>query len=382
MVELDRNSEKIAVVFLTGSLQPRCDGVGDYTRLLASELIRLGHKATIISLRDTFIDEEQVCKQHEGEVEIAVLRLASKTKFKDRMERARGWIEEFNPDFTSFQFVPFAYDPKGLPFELCSRLSFICKGKLHIMFHELWVGMNEGAPIKYQLWGLLQKLLIQLLISNLKPQVIHTHTQAYQVLLNKLGYKAQFLPLFSNILLVKPEAVKIAKGGYLHELSFILFGAIHPKAPVEEFANEVREYATASGLKVRLIIAGRCGAEQQNWERVFGSVGAVVDTMGEQPPEAISKLMSEASAGIATTPLALADKSGSIMAMKVHGLPIICVSAPWKPKGIGTLKPPSGVTEYRKGNLTECLSAQASQSDAAGHKVVAHQFLSAIQGNV
>ena len=40
------------IIFLTGSLEKGRTGVGDYTRLLASECKRLGHEVQTIALND------------------------------------------------------------------------------------------------------------------------------------------------------------------------------------------------------------------------------------------------------------------------------------------------------------------------------------------
>ncbi|SFH06475.1 glycosyltransferase family protein [Pontibacter chinhatensis] len=372
------------IAFICGSLEPGRDGVGDYTRRMAGELVRQGHQAFIMSLRDLNIPDTLIGNQKDGSIDIPVLRIPAGLGREECMEQASLWLEHFKPDCISLQFVPFAYHAKGLPYRLSHQLNSIRKARqLHIMFHELWVGMNEGAPVKYKVWGWLQRLMIQTLLADLKPEIIQTQTEAYQILLAKLGYDVKLLPLFSNIPLVNPNKEKTAvsyRG--TGELSFILFGAIHYNAPVKDFANEVQEYAKVNSMQVRLFMVGKCGDEQRNWEEVFRSIGADVQNLGQQPPEVISGMLSRASVGISTTPLALADKSGSVMAMKEHGLPVICVSALWKPAGINNLKQPLGVSEYRKGNLAKCLSADAYCSDTNGLEMVSQQFISAIQGKV
>jgi hypothetical protein len=55
--------------------------------------------------------------------------------------------------------------------------------------------------------------------------------------------------------------------------------------------------------------------------------------------------------GLSTTPATLAEKSGSIAAMSKHGLPVICISRSWNPRGLKEIKPLPGIFEYRKGNL-------------------------------
>lgn len=40
------------ILFICGSVEPGKDGVGDYTRRLSGELIRIGHEVKILSLCD------------------------------------------------------------------------------------------------------------------------------------------------------------------------------------------------------------------------------------------------------------------------------------------------------------------------------------------
>jgi hypothetical protein len=46
------------IIFLCGSLEPGCDGVGDYTRRLAGELIKQGHHIAAVALNDQYLQEE------------------------------------------------------------------------------------------------------------------------------------------------------------------------------------------------------------------------------------------------------------------------------------------------------------------------------------
>ena len=52
------------IVFLCGSLEPGRDGVGDYTRMLAAEIIRKGHNAAIVALADKYSLEPFIGTQY------------------------------------------------------------------------------------------------------------------------------------------------------------------------------------------------------------------------------------------------------------------------------------------------------------------------------
>ena len=45
------------IAFICGSIEPGRDGVGDYTRRLAIELIKNSYEVAVIALHETIIDE-------------------------------------------------------------------------------------------------------------------------------------------------------------------------------------------------------------------------------------------------------------------------------------------------------------------------------------
>lgn len=154
----------------------------------------------------------------------------------------------------------------------------------------------------------------------------------------------------------------------------MIFGAIHPGAPIEKFANEVCDYSKEFKTSISLTIIGRSGFEQDRWVRIWETAGLVVDVLGEQSESCISKILSVASLGLSTTPVALADKSGSIAAMREHGLAVICVSHPWQERHKIHFEPPPGIVEYRNGNFKELLGNNQKSSSKSKVLLVASQF--------
>ena len=149
------------VIFLCGSLEPGRDGVGDYVRRLAMELMQQGHQSGAVALNDKHITHEISSVQQAALQELPVLRLPSVWPANKRFEHAQRWIDDFGPDWLSLQFVPFSFHSKGLPLDLASRLASLGRGRSwHIMIHELWVGMDCESPLKHKLWGSIQRLLI------------------------------------------------------------------------------------------------------------------------------------------------------------------------------------------------------------------------------
>jgi hypothetical protein len=345
------------IVFVCGSLQPGHDGVGDYTRRLAAEMLIQGHEVAIIALNDAKLDTKLESIQRSENIDLPVLRLPTAWPNKLRFNIAKEWVDKFNPEWISLQFVIFSFHPKGLPVGIIGFLAVLGKSRRwHIMFHELWVGMPVGASRKHIFWGWLQQKIISWLILRLKPKVIHTQSMLYFAQLTRLGFKVNHLPLFSNVPVVTNfKSKSIKKANEIKHISIVVFGTIHPQAPVEQIVNEVILYKKATKSEVSLTIIGRSGIEQEHWVSVWKSAGICVNVLGEQPLAYISKVLGEATIGLSTSALAMIDKSGTVAAMLAHKLPVICVANPWKPRRVILPTPPKGIFELQKGCIENCL---------------------------
>jgi hypothetical protein len=367
------------IAFICGSLEPGRDGVGDYVRLLAGKLKMHGRQVIAVALNEPHILNEYNGIQKVGNVDLNVFRIPNDFSTRKRFQHLKKWIDVFDPDWISIQFVPFSFHSKGLPFLISFYLRKLTRRrKVHIMFHELWVGMNIGSPIKQIYWGTLQRFLIYSLIKKLQPAVIHTNTRLYQNKISKLGFKVGYLPLFSNIpRLAENHRFKLAVKNH-KQISFVLFGSIHPGAPIRSFAREAALYAKENNIQILLLIVGRCGIESEHWAIEWRRAGMRVKILGEQTSNCISAILNQASVGISTTPGLLAEKSGAVAAMREHGLPVICVSEPWYPRGINNLAFPGEVLTYHSGNLENCLENLKSVPSYYSVSEVSHQFINAL----
>ena len=364
----------LKIVFLCGSLEPGRDGVGDYTRKLAGELKLSGHHVGIIAINDQYVTDEFDGDQKSGDVSLPTLRLPSNISLVQRYQRANLWITSFNPDWISLQFVPFAFHPKGLPFKMGKLLAAVGKGRhWHIMVHELWVGMNKESSLKFFWWGLFQRQLIKSLFNKVMPAVIHTQTKLYLNLLEKMGFKSQLLPLFSNISLA--EDISVIRNDDDKIISFVVFGGIHPGAPIDKLAKELKLYGNQNAVKIVLKLLGRSGSEQLRWEQEWKAAGLCIELIGEQPEEQISAVLSSSSFGISTTPPSLVEKSGSVAAMREHGLSILCLSCPWHPRGINEPQLSPGVTEYKEGIIQDFIARKNEAYPSNSKAGISHQFI-------
>ena len=307
--------------------------MGDYTRKLAAAILKLGCTATIIAMNDRRMkDEIWEGVQYEEGVTVPVLRLAESLPWKTRLDKAKKFAEIFEPDWFSLQYVPFGYQLKGLPFELGKRLSQLSgKSRWHIMFHELSV--NRYDSFKFRVWANLQVSIIQHLIRKLKPIVIHTNAELYRYRLKQIGFEAGVLPLFSNISRMDIEDKKnydgiipsfIAK----HRSDYIigtLFGNFDFKRwNMRSLLNKFT-YGF-SRKRVVFVSIGQMSGGQDCWEQLKKDYPQVVFlSLHQQSSEFISYwLTCYTDFGILTTLPELAGKSGSFMAFKEHGVPVVC----------------------------------------------------------
>jgi len=373
------------ILFICGSFEKGRDGVGDYTRRLCMELKLAGHAVAVAAINDkhinyisdsTITEATSATDLNEG---FPVFRLPGKVAREIQQVYLTKWIKQINPEWLSLQFVSFSFHPKGLGVGLSKMLCNVGEGrKWHIMFHELWVGMTNERSKKDWIWGLLQRHLIKSLIQQLNPLIIHTHTQVYKMQLEKIGAAVVLLPLFSNIPIYYPEKIKekfVTETRIKNLIKIVIFGGIHVGGPIKELAKEAKEYADIQNVNIELIVAGRNGAEGENWKREWEGAGLNITQLGEQSEQRISEILAEASFGIFTTPISLVEKSGSVAAMREHGIHLLCVSRAWSPKGMQLGMNPYGIHEYKEGGLEDFLSGNPDFSYLPTAHSVAKQFV-------
>ena len=368
------------IIFLCGSLKPGHDGVGDYTRRLAGEIIKKGHTATITAFYDRHATEVVKESQTTDNIEIETLRIPFNFNDKERFDIVEKQINNFNPDWISLQYVCYSFNDKGLPWKLNRSIIKTGKGRnWQIMFHELWLGMEINTPVKNSFWGFFQRFLIIRLIKKLQPQIIHTQTSLYQGQLEKHGFSAEQLRLFSNVPVCQVKKIQVdrllQKG---KDFVLAIFGNIHYGAPAKVFIDELASIQTKANLKISFIFIGRCGNALTEWTTHCESNNINYKILGEQSPENISKLLVESSLGITTTPFILVDKSGTVAAMREHNLPIMCVAREWKPKDKFSSKPNIDVKEYQPGNLFNQLSENFNPPPVIDINYIATQFLQSL----
>lgn len=324
------------IAFLCVCMDPGKDGVGDYVRKLAGELVRQGQECSVVALSDNGVTEVVSERQGGASGEMQVLRLPQGMVEEERLKRAERWIDEVDPDWVSLQFVIFAFHGKGLPFGLHKRLKkVIGRRKLHLMFHETWVGFTRRSTVKHLLWGKLQKGILQRLVKSLCPAVVHTSNRLYQEVLERGEIAAEVLPLFSNIpviprgvdsVAIKLQALGIDEQNRQEWVLLGIFGIIHPGYDLTAFLSELLKRSEFQQKKVALLGAGRAGDEQETfWKAHQKTLGdrVLFHHFGEQSEKEISHFLQSLDYGIAVLPSFLLGKSGSYAAMRAHGLEVL-----------------------------------------------------------
>lgn len=333
------------ILFICGSAEPGKDGVGDYIRRLCGELLRRGHQAQILALCDKhascFFTENQFI---EGSP-VIVSRIPIGSSYKQQQAWSQEILNAAPVDWISLQFVPYSFHPKGLPFWLPGFLNKL-KGthQWHLMFHELWIGIEREAAFKKKCVGFLQKILIRKLKKSIAPQVVHTQSKIYQHYLSKIAIPSYYLPLFGNI------SVTASKTRDPESLVFVVFATIHEKAPFEDLVIDLKKEMQYLNQETIFIFVGRHGAMLSTWITILDKYAIQYEVLGSASEEKVSQVLMNGDYGISSTPYKISDKSGVLAAMREHRLNIISVAKPWVDKEDVSVSF-DDIIHYKKGNL-------------------------------
>lgn len=256
--------------------------------------------------------------------------------WKLRIELIQQIVAKISPDWISLQYSPYSFGSQGLPWRLSQYLASV-KGNFrwHIMFHELWIGEEPGYTSIQKVLGVLQRLIVKKMNSRIRP-ICHTSNGVYRSRLESLGIKSTILPIFSNIPLVNGKMRRKVLLGELkkeHGLDvqdcwiFVIFGGIHAEWSPEPLLSKLVSLMQKAGTKASVFITlGKSGSHSHLLTEAlqkYGSNGIYYLQKGEMPARMISEYLQSCDYGITTSPLHLLGKSGSVAALKEHGIPII-----------------------------------------------------------
>ncbi|OCX54548.1 hypothetical protein BEL04_09945 [Mucilaginibacter sp. PPCGB 2223] len=318
------------IIFICNSLAEGKDGVGDQTTRLAIECAGRGMECILVGFSDRNTTEQQFTSiQHD----IPVYRFPASWPFAKREAELKTVMDAHqNIDWVSIQFVSYALNKHGIVREAIPIFKQLFKGfKIHVMFHELWVAEERQASLKMKLLGRVQKFFIRLFLKQLKPLIIHTSIPLYKKMLERAGFKAEILPLFSNIARADsriedmedrvPVHMRENRGDYIVGC---IFGSIyHDSWDMDSLLSRLENVA---GKKVLISSIGKIGYGKEFWEGLPAKYPRLEFlTFGMQDENFISYWLTHfVDLGIVTTPAIITGKSSSMMAYIDHGIPVYC----------------------------------------------------------
>ncbi len=312
---------KTTIVFICGCLEPGKDGVGDYTRVLATELQQRGANCRMFALFDQHVGDIQ----DELQSGIQTLRLCATMPTKDKAVFLQRTLQGLGSYQVVLQYVPFAYHHKGLPFDLLRHLeSTFNRQKIHWMCHEIWCGLSIESKFKERVLGWLQ---MRLLAKHLRRAAsVATSNPDYQERLHRLtGKTIEPLPLFGNIPFNRSERQMPSRGAQDRPINIVLFGRIATDFPAERALRAINGALCNAKRSCVITSIGRIDRGESAWKNFTRHEFPCISfsRRGELPPEEIDRAIQLADFGLSTTPLEGIGKSGTSIAILERGVPII-----------------------------------------------------------
>lgn len=319
----------MTLVLLCGSLEPGADGVGDYSRRLAAAFTRLGVTTHLLALNDAHVSTPQLEEQSADGCTLIALRLPASLSWKRRAFSLLAQLQQWQCKAVSLQFVPYAYHQRGLPLGLLTllrQLRTLPELRVHLMFHEIWIGISSTSDRRSRLIGHLQRRLIQAIQATIRPDAVHVTNSTYACCLRRAGIEAVRLPLFSTLELdaAQPQPVPEA-------FTACIFGRIPPPWDPDPAVEFLVAEAARHRQTPRLLLLGRPWIDdhwferlQQRWPQI-----TIVRHGIEPDPHKLCALIRSCQLGLATVPWGLIEKSSAIAVFLSLDLPVLVSRNDW-----------------------------------------------------
>lgn len=328
------------IIFLCGCLEYGRDGVGDYTRRLLGALLAQGQQVAAVALADSYTETARLEEQRLEGNSVSVYRLPNSWPIAKRTAHAKRWIDDFNPEWISFQFVCFAFHPKGLVFNLHKHVGLLSKGrKLHLMLHELWVGEYPNSPRKYQLLGWFQKQAIRRLVGNLGAAAVSTSNSFFQDCLAQIGFEAGRMVIFSNLPTGVAQGTKLYEqlpDAVLKNRADYVIASFFGSIEYLDLAAKIRKFLlliSQANKKLLITHIGRAANVETAFLEISKHTGLETHLFGECNDQDIADYFCHIDIGLSTYPKVVFEKSGSIAALLNNGLPVVLLNRSAAPGG-------------------------------------------------
>jgi hypothetical protein len=323
----------MTVLFVCNSIEPGRDGVGDYSRKLAQETQAFGHEVFIVALSDRHVNSVVELKQNVKDDFCDGIRIPGKFPWKQKFNLLLEFIEKNKPDFISLQYGPFGFNTKGLPLAFAHFSGSLSKYKVHLMFHETWVGITRRSPVKHKVLGFFQRIITKYFIGRVKPVVITTSNRLYQIVLSNSNISSEILPLYSNISVFNPDA-EFTKfilnqvpctGETKSNFVFLgIFGTLYPNADLDSTIKEQALKARENGKQLVFLSIGKIGRPGE-FNRLKGLFGSTVKfiSLGMLEDWQVSSALQLLDLSVSCTPYEHIGKSGVYACLRRHNIPVL-----------------------------------------------------------
>ena len=239
------------------------------------------------------------------------------------IQKDRGDLSDLpEADLYSIQFAPYAFANNGFPNQILKCLAEKLQNKkVHLNFHEIWVGAYPRANCKEKGIRWLQKNLILRFINKCKPAWVTSSNAAALDRLKQVGVPAIFLYLFGNI--PYSDNSKPTTKGQMLKVAF--FGTLYADFPYDKLGNFFSTLSKTSGKKLEIILIGRQreDAGSNHLYSLCKENEFFFERTGELSTNLISEKLQECALGVSTTPYDVIGKSGATAAMFEHGLSVL-----------------------------------------------------------
>lgn len=328
----------MTVLLLIGCAEPGRDGVGDYSRRLAAAMTDRGIRTVIVATHDKFTTALRRENQAAGTQSVPVVRIPQGAEGGQRAALIGAALDRERPDWVSFQYVPYSFQPKGIPLGFLRRLApLLTSYRTHVMFHECWVGITKASPWKHHLTGFFQRGVVKHFLAAVSPELITTSNELYRAVLGRAGIPAELLPLFSNIEVARQPTAPFAgphaallntPGDQLRDRYLIagIFGSIYPQLDLGAELPRLLGRARESGRQLLLIAFGRAGADgiaRLREAAASADDALLLAVLGELDEAQVSAVLSKLEVALSCTPRQHLGKSGVFAAMRLHGVEVI-----------------------------------------------------------
>lgn len=275
-----------------GLYQPEKCGISDYINLISASLEKFGHEVDLLEIK----------------------RPSDFLKLSQALPDA---------NLYSIQFAPFAFSENGISGRPLQEFARSLYGKkIHINFHEIWVGDYPNANWKERLIGWMQKREVLRFLKLARPMTITTSNCASLDRLDQAGIEARHLYLFGNI---PCTDWSIYENTLTENLRVAVFGTPYNKFPYNTLAEKLHSISLSISKPIEFRILGRQRVKDglEQIYKISKEYGFSVMETGELPAEEISMQLQACHLGVCTTPYDIFGKSGTTAAMLEHGLPIL-----------------------------------------------------------